>query len=163
MNPLLQDLYSHQFWADAEHWSAIGSHAPARDDEILHRRLHHLHFVQRVFMWAVGDRSTELVRSKPEDFPTFESLRAFARESHAIIDRFLSQVTDEQLTRNVTFPWWDPPLTIRADEALTQCVMHGQWHRGQNAARLRELGGEPPTVDLIIWYWKGRPAPKWNA
>ena len=37
-------------------------------------------------------------------------------------------------------------------------AMHSQWHRGQNAMRLRELGGEPPTTDLIVWYWKGRPS-----
>jgi hypothetical protein len=24
--------------------------------------------------------------------------------------------------------------------------------------RLRERGGEPPTSDLIVWYWKGRPS-----
>ena len=46
-------------------------------------------------------------------------------------------------------------------EALTQCAMHSQWHRGQNAMRLRELGGEPPAVDLIVWYWKGRPEAQW--
>jgi len=43
-------------------------------------------------------------------------------------------------------------------EALTQMAMHSQWHRGQNATRLRELGAQPPTVDLIAWYWKGRPS-----
>ena len=35
--------------------------------------------------------------------------------------------------------------------------MHSHYHRGQNATRLRELGGEPPMTDLIVWYWKGRP------
>jgi uncharacterized damage-inducible protein DinB len=39
--------------------------------------------------------------------------------------------------------------------------MHSHYHRGQNATRLRELGGEPPPTDLIVWYWKGRPAPEW--
>jgi uncharacterized damage-inducible protein DinB len=40
--------------------------------------------------------------------------------------------------------------------------MHSQHHRGQNATRLRELGGEPPMTDLIVWYWKGRPGPRWS-
>jgi uncharacterized damage-inducible protein DinB len=39
--------------------------------------------------------------------------------------------------------------------------MHSHYHRGQNATRLRELGGEPPMTDLIVWYWKGRPRPDW--
>jgi hypothetical protein len=32
---------------------------------------------------------------------------------------------------------------------------------GQNATRLRELGGAPPMTDLIVWYWKGRPLSDW--
>lgn len=39
----------------------------------------------------------------------------------------------------------------------THVVMHSQHHRGQCAARPRALGGEPPTVDFIIWL-KNRPA-----
>jgi uncharacterized damage-inducible protein DinB len=37
-------------------------------------------------------------------------------------------------------------------------ALHSQHHRGQNATRLRELGAVPPATDLIVWYWKGRPA-----
>jgi uncharacterized damage-inducible protein DinB len=55
----------------------------------------------------------------------------------------------------------DPPLTITIAEALTQCAMHSHYHRGQNATRLRELGVEPPLTDLIVWYWRGRPAAAW--
>jgi uncharacterized damage-inducible protein DinB len=39
--------------------------------------------------------------------------------------------------------------------------MHSHYHRGQNATRLRELGGTPPTTDYIVWLWKGRPQPAW--
>ncbi len=162
MNTLLRDLYEHQAWADAEHWRAIEKHPPAREDAAIRRRLHHLHLVQRLFIWAVGDRATEFAFSQPEDFETFNDLKAFARESHALVDQFLSSVTDSRLSESVTFSWFkDPPLTITVTEALTQCAMHSQWHRGQNATRLRELGGEPPTVDLIVWYWKGRPEADW--
>jgi uncharacterized damage-inducible protein DinB len=163
MDSLLRDLYSHQSWADAEHWHAIENHPPARDDHSIRNRLHHLHLVQRLFIWAVGDRTTTFPSSKPEDFRTFEQLKAFARESHLMIDEFLSHVTDARLSQHVTFPWFgDPPLSITVSEALTQCVMHSQWHRGQNATRLREVGAEPPTVDLIVWFWKGRPPAQWR-
>jgi uncharacterized damage-inducible protein DinB len=162
MNSLLQDLLSHQAWADAEHWRAIEVCPPAREDQAIHDRLHHIHLVQRLFIWAVDERTTEFEVSKPEDFKTFDDLKAFARESYSDIDRFLSGLTDATLSRSVTFSWFkDPPLVISVGEALTQCAMHSQWHRGQNATRLRQLGGEPPTVDLIVWFWKRRPAPHW--
>jgi len=133
-----------------------------REDQAIHDRLHHIHQVQRLFIWAVGERKTEFAFSKPEDFKTFDDLNRYARGSHSEIDRFVSYVTDARLSDNVTFSWFkDPPLVISVSEALTQCAMHSQWHRGQNATRLRDLGGEPPPVDLIVWFWKGRPAPQW--
>jgi uncharacterized damage-inducible protein DinB len=163
MNALLQDLFGHQAWADAQHWRAVEAYAPARDDKAIRDRLHHLHLVQRAFMWAVGDRSTAFALSTPGDFKTFDDLKAFARTSHTIVDECLAGVTDSRLGEHISMPWFkDPPLAITVAEALAQCAMHSQWHRGQNATRLRELGATPPTVDLIVWYWKGRPAATWD-
>ena len=163
MNSWLRDLYGHQAWADAEHWRAIEAHPAARDDGAIRNRVHHVHLVQRSFMWSVGDRSTRFVLSVPGDFKTFEALKAFARETHAEIDRTLEAIGEERLRETITMAWFkDPPLTLTVGEALAQCAMHSQWHRGQNATRLRELGAAPPTVDLIVWFWKGRPAPTWD-
>jgi uncharacterized damage-inducible protein DinB len=159
MTPLLHDLLAHQFWADVAIWDAIGAHPPARDDRILRERLHHVHQVQRFFMWAIGDRAAVPARTSPDDFADFGLLRGYAQAAHGEIRAAIASLGDGRLDETIAMPWFpDPPLTITVAEALTQCAMHSQWHRGQNAARLRELGGEPPTIDLIIWYWKGRPA-----
>ena len=64
----------------------------------------------------------------------------------------LSADAVELISTVVGGPRKDPALTITVGEALTQCAMHSQWHRGQNATRLRELGGHPPMVDLIVWF-----------
>src|SRR5689334_2279023 len=85
MNPLLRDLLDHQLWADRAMWDAVGAHAPARDDTVIRDRLHHIHLVQRAFVWITGDRSARFVISKPEEFATFDALRAFASGSHAQI------------------------------------------------------------------------------
>jgi uncharacterized damage-inducible protein DinB len=163
MQTVIHDLLGHQAWADAELWHAIELHEPARTDRSLHDRLHHLHLVQQAFTWIVGDRSEEFRRSRPEDYPAFGDLKAFAREAHAGVDRLLSRLTDARLATRVTIDWFkEPPLTLTVSEALAQCAMHSQWHRGQNATRLRELGGTPPTIDLILWFWKDRPAPDWR-
>jgi uncharacterized damage-inducible protein DinB len=158
MNALLHDLLLHQAWADAEHWRAIGAHAPARDDLAIRTRLHHIAIVQRAFIWAAGDRQDAFAFTKPEDF-TFEALKMYAREHHQRIAAYLASVSGERLTETIDIPWFtDPPLTLTVEQALTQCAMHSHYHRGQNATRLRELGGEPPGSDLIVWYWKGRPS-----
>jgi len=159
MNQLLCDLLDHQLWADAEQWGAIGAHASARDDKAIRHRLHHLHIVQRAFAWIVGDRAAPFAFSKPEDFASFDALREFARESHGNVVRCRERLSGEWLNERIEVPWFkDPALALTRTEALTQMAMHSQWHRGQNATRLRELGGEPPPTDLIVWYWKGRPA-----
>ncbi len=163
MNSHIQDLLGHQAWADAEHWRAMHAHPPAHDDRMLRTRLHHLHLVQRAFTWAVGDRRKSFEFSKPEDFSSFAELMAFARGGHAAIDRLRIELTDSRLAEQVAIPWFkDPPLSLTVGEALTQCALHSQWHRAQNATRLRELGASPPTVDLIVWYWTGRPVPRWD-
>jgi hypothetical protein len=40
-------------------WNAIEGNERARVDAIIHDRLHHIHLVQRAFMWAIGDRLNE--------------------------------------------------------------------------------------------------------
>jgi len=163
MNPLLRDFCSHQFWADAEHWRAIEMHPPAANDAAMKTRLHHIHLVQHAFLWAVGDRATDFSITKPDDFASLADLKAYARGAHNGVERCLASVTDARLDDRIEMPWFrDPPLSITVTEALTQSAMHSHYHRGQNATRLRELGGEPPLTDLIAWYWKGRPAPAWT-
>jgi uncharacterized damage-inducible protein DinB len=162
VNPLIQDFYGHQEWADAEHWRAISAHQAARADAAIKNRLHHIHLVQRAFLWAVGDRTARFELTKPEDFASIDDLKAYARAYHESVRDFLTTVGDERLSQSIAMPWFkDPPLTITVSEALAQCAMHSHYHRGQNATRLRELGGEPPLTDLIAWYWKGRPAASW--
>lgn len=158
----LHDLYRHQAWADAEHWRSIAGFDKARNDDIIRKRLHHIHLVQYAFQWSVGDRSSPPRITTPDDFASFEDLCEYGRAFHASVEPYFETLTDERVAVPIQMQWFqDPPLSITVGEALTQCVMHSQHHRGQNAARLRELGGEPPTVDYIVWLWKGRPAPAW--
>jgi uncharacterized damage-inducible protein DinB len=164
MTPLLADLYGHQSWADAQHWRAIGAHPPARDDLAIRVRLHHIHVVQRAFLWMVGDRQTAFAMTQPEDFASFEDLRTYARTYHDEVRQLMAGITDKRLAEEMSVPWApkDARQTLTVTEALLQCAMHSQYHRGQNATRLRELGGEPPTTDLIMWYWIGRQAADWE-
>jgi uncharacterized damage-inducible protein DinB len=158
----LHDLYRHQEWADAEHWRLLAAFEPARNDEGIRKRLHHIHMVQHAFVWIVGDRGTPFEISKLDEFATFEALGEYARRYHRHVGPLFETLTDDRLQASIDMPWFeDPPLSITVAEALTQCAMHSQHHRGQNAARLRELGGAPEDTDYIVWLWKGRPAPAW--
>ena len=98
MNPVPHDMYGHQAWADAEHWRAIGAHEAARDDQVIRNRLHHIHLVQRIFRWVVGDRKAELPLTRPDDFESFDDLMTYARSYHEEMQRFLDSMSESRLT-----------------------------------------------------------------
>jgi uncharacterized damage-inducible protein DinB len=155
---MVADLLNHQLWADVEHWQAIAGHQAARSDKALLDRLHHIHQVQRFFVWAATGGPMP-PQTRPEQFPSFDAIAGYGRESHDAIRQLQSSLSDARLEEAIGIPWFtDPPLTLTRAEALTQMAMHSHYHRGQNATRLRELGGAPPPTDLIVWYWKGRPS-----
>src|SRR5258706_16325774 len=142
MNQLIRDLYGHQIWADAEHFRAIGAHPAARDDNAIRDRLHHIAIVQRAFLWAVGDRQEAFTFTKPDDFPSFDALKRYACEHHDRLTPVVTSLSDTRLAESIAIPWFnDPPLSLTIAEALTQGALHSHYHRGQNAIRLREIGG----------------------
>src|SRR5215468_10588259 len=117
MHDWLNELYPHQAWADAEHWRAVGAVPAARDDRAIRSRLHHLHFVQHAFLWTVGDHAQPFKMTKPDDFPTFESLQTYAREFHEQAPTLISGLTPARLTEKVRIVWFND-LSITVAEAL---------------------------------------------
>lgn len=158
---MLSDFVGHQAWADAEQWRAIQALPAAADDKAISTRLHHIHLVQHAFLSIVKGEKVEI--SGPADFATSADLKAYARRGHEAILAYVARTPAAEFDRMLTIPWFNnPPIEVTVAQALTQAAMHSHYHRGQNATRLRELGGEPPLTDLIVWYWKGRPAAAWD-
>jgi uncharacterized damage-inducible protein DinB len=163
MNPLLRDLYGHQEWSDAEHCRAIEAHPPALADQAIRDRLHHVHLVQHVFLWAAGDRQAPPRITKPADFADSNALKEYGRSGHRALSKLLEAMAPERFAEIISMPWApEGSAVLTVERALTQAAMHSHYHRGQNATRLRELGGVPPTTDLIVWYWRNQPAATWD-
>ena len=162
MTSYLDELYAHQEWADAEHWRALEAHPAAQADRAVRERLHHIHMVQSAFLWVVGPRTQQFAITKVEDYPSMADLKAFARQYHSEMAVMLGPLDETRLAKMIEVPWFQPPLTISVRHALTQAAMHSHYHRGQNATRLRELGGVPPGTDFIEWLRKGQPSAHWS-
>lgn len=164
MNSLLRDLYSHQAWADAEHWRAIQCNPAASQDKVIFEKLHHIHLVQHAYLRIVSAKGAGFKPTKPEDFPGVNDLKNYARNFHNQILPFLDALKNEDLNNKIIIPWAPtPPVDITVEQALMQVIMHSHYHRAQNATRLRELGGEPPPTDFVQWLWTGRPKPDWGG
>lgn len=158
----LNELHAHQAWADAEHWRAFEQHPGALADKEIRERLLHIHQVQYAFLWMVGPRTTGFEFKKMEDFADMVAVKEFARRYHAEIAVVLNNMDDARLEEIVDAPWFSRPTKISCRHALTQAIMHSHYHRGQNASRLRELGGKPPITDFIIWLRNGQPIAQWS-
>jgi uncharacterized damage-inducible protein DinB len=159
MTDTLSDLYAHQAWADAIHWHVLAKHRGALNDADIAHRLRHIHQVQWAFLLICRGEGLD----GGDDFAALPvvHLRGMARRFHEEAAAFLAG--GAALDTRVTIPWFpEPGLQVTAGQALLQAAMHSHYHRGQNASRLRELGGRPPTTDLVAWWWKGRPEPRWD-
>jgi len=160
----LDELYAHQEWADAEHWRAFEAHPAALEDKAIRERLLHIHQVQYAYVWMTGPRTSQFAFKKIEDFAGMADLKKYARQGHAEMLAVVraAHEKDGRMEETVEIPWFKPPLRVSVRHALTQAAMHSHYHRGQNATRLRELGGVPPTTDFIVWLMNGRPAARWE-
>jgi len=162
MHSYLTELYAHQEWADAEHWRAFEGHPTALTDQTLCERLVHIHQVQYAFLWMVGPRPDTFALKELKDYATMARLKADAQRYHVTMAGVLKDFTEVQLEEIVNAPWFSRPMNISRRPALMQAALHSHYHRGQNATRLRELGGAPPLTDFIIWVRKGQPPALWT-
>ena len=161
MTGYLDELYAHQEWADAEHWRAFEAHPPVLEDKAIRERLYHIHLVEHAFLWITGPRSEPFTNSKLEEFSSISDLKKYAQEGLLHLNEFVKSLDPTQVEQIIEIPWFRPAkISIR--QALTQAAMHSHYHRGQNATRLRELGGVPPMTDFIVWLHKGQPLPHWD-
>lgn len=161
-----RDLYLHMEWADALVWSAVCKSEPALLDKKLKDYFYHLHLVQHAWLRAWRRESTDTA------FPTFDeaaSVRDWGRSYYHEIFAHLDGLTDEEIAKPMQLPWAElvekqlgrAPAAISIAETMAQIPLHSLYHRGQINARLREVGGEPPTVDYIVWIWLERPRADW--
>lgn len=91
-------------------------------------------------------------RLKPDDFPTFESLRTRWMEEEGKLMAFVESLTDEKL--NSKFSYKDTkgnPLERILWQAMAHVVNHGTQHKTEAAALLTDLGHSPGDIDLIYF------------
>ena len=153
----LRDLLRHEAWADARLLQALESCSGAWDDSTIREKLHHSHTVQMVYLALLRDEPLDLEKLQ-RPFSSFGDLRASVKEYHRSVGPMFESLSPDDLERIVVLNVPGHPErrnTVR--EALLQVATHSHYHRAQLATRLRELGGDPPLTDFIVWVWDGRP------
>jgi uncharacterized damage-inducible protein DinB len=159
----VRQLARHMAWADAAVWSAVLASTPAAGDARIADTWHHIHLVQHLFLQAW--RGAGFAVRERGEFPSLDAIAAFGLDARRGVREFADGATEEELARELRMPWAiyyeqqakQPAGVHTLGESMLQVFLHTQHHRGQVCARLREVGGVPPTVDFILWLWAGRP------
>jgi uncharacterized damage-inducible protein DinB len=91
-------------------------------------------------------------RLKPEDFPTFESLRARWVEEEKAMMSFVDGLTTERLESKFSYTTTGgTPHQRILWQAMAHVVNHGTQHRTEAAAILTDLGHSPGDIDMIYF------------
>jgi uncharacterized damage-inducible protein DinB len=150
---LLKELARYQLWADAEHWKALHGNDTLLGDKEIRKRLNHMvlasEMLQALARGEMPDITKMTERESMEELET-AMVRAYEELTEALASLDPRKVI--ALPRGPKGPFEAP-----AGVVLLQALMHSQHHRGQNAARMRELGVKPPMTDYVLWYALGRP------
>jgi len=91
-------------------------------------------------------------RLKPEDFPTFESLRGRWAEEEKSLMAFVENVTDERLNTKFSYKSTEgTPHERVLWQAMAHLVNHGTQHKTEAAALLTGFGHSPGDIDMILY------------
>lgn len=156
---MLRDLFQHQAYVDAAMINAIRRHEIAARDEALRVLLHHILLAHR-FWIHTGQGLPFCVEDEAAAPDSLEPLVSRYRDTQQQEREWLARLEEPDLGRTLEstfFPGRRIPLRV----ALMQVCLHSHGHRSQCATRLRQLGGEPPVLDFILWV-QDRPDPMWD-
>ncbi|HEU0294450.1 MAG TPA: DinB family protein [Anaerolineales bacterium] len=91
-------------------------------------------------------------RLKPEDFPTFDSLRARWSEEENLLMTFVNNLTDENLNRVISYKTTQgKPQERILWQMMAHLVNHGTQHKTEAAAILTGFGHSPGDIDMIYF------------
>jgi uncharacterized damage-inducible protein DinB len=114
----------------------------------------HLVAARQLWLYRLGIRSTApstLTEFFPEDL-TLDDLASRLRDIHREWDDYLGGLDETELARVFEYRALEGDrFRNRVEDILTQLFGHSWYHRGQVAALVRELGGEPAATDYVFW------------
>lgn len=161
-------LLKHMLWADNEVWKKMLEIPEAQNDKRIKDLLFHLHQVQYAFYFLWNELPLEI--PKPEEFLDLKSIAKWGFEYQQKLIEFLAADKANEKEKIIQIPWSvflerktkQKVVPATLEETMLQVASHSSYHRGQINTRFKELGGEPASVDFIVWVWLGKPEVKYG-
>lgn len=112
--------------------------------------LAHVIAARRMWLFRFGV-TTEKVELFPRDV-NVETLPAQLDQMESDWNQYLSTLSDEDLQRVFEYTSYEGQrFRNSVGDILTQLFGHSWYHRGQIAALVRAMGGEPAVTDFVFW------------
>jgi len=121
--------------------------------------LHHILVAHRYWI-HLGQAPPFFVEEETMVPDSLDMIVARYQATQALERVWLDGLRESDLARVLESPFF-PGRVIAMGDALMQVCMHSHGHRSQCATKLRAMGGEPPSLDFILWL-KDRPVPVWE-
>ena len=155
-------LYEYNRWANARILGAAAKISQAQflaPTRFSHRGLRStlVHTLFGEWIWRLRwQGSAPHVRLKPEDFPTFRSLKVRWLEEEMKLMEFVDGLTEKRLKAEFDYISTEGEAHRRVVwEAMVHLVTHGMQHRSEAAAMLTDMGQSPGDIDLIVFLNEG--------
>jgi uncharacterized damage-inducible protein DinB len=146
MNELLLSLIDHMRWADTIVAESLQRSTPP--DPEAARLFAHIASVEHLWFARIEGRAA--AHAVWPDAMTPARAAALAAEHADLYQRLVDGASAEQLARRVAYRnSAGRDFHSRVSDIVTHVAMHGSYHRGQIARRLRSAGFEPPYTDFI--------------
>jgi uncharacterized damage-inducible protein DinB len=114
----------------------------------------HLVAARRLWLFRFGVRSkgpATVAELFPDDLP-LDELAASVSEMHEEWSEYFRDLDDAELARVFEYRALEGArFRNRVEDLLTQLFGHSFYHRGQVAAIVRALGGQPAVTDYVFW------------
>jgi uncharacterized damage-inducible protein DinB len=114
----------------------------------------HLTLVEdRWISYIIPDRFSSWVDLNFDDFKDPESLRRYMQQTQSNTEKYRSNLSSEELSRQIVIPWGERPNTrISIETALTHMVLEDMIHYGELSAALWQMGLDAPYIGF--WRYK---------
>jgi len=131
--------------------SAVFAPRKTRYRNIVHT-LNHVYVIDSVFKaHLLGREHGHSARNTP-DHPPLADLWQAVRELDNWYVEHTSTLSAPEFDRSISFRFIGGGTGVMTcGEMLLHVVNHGTYHRGQIAAKVRELGGKPVSTDYIYY------------
>jgi uncharacterized damage-inducible protein DinB len=101
-----------------------------------------------LFRFGIAPENAELFPRNTQ----LESVADLLKQMEEVWTDYLDKLTDDELSRVFEYQSYEGQrFRNTIGDILTQLFGHSWYHRGQIAALVRSIGGEPAVTDFVYW------------